>query len=189
MKRAQQWITAGLSVLFGIAILCYSFCHRFSPEKVTRAIPTPYRALSSQAASMDQLALIPEISHLPQADYFLETLLPELDKEYVSLSKETAISPLPSYIGAPSWVSATWVGGRSPWLRWKFDQTKNSKVSPIKNETTWPMWQCMRSDLPEKMNLYFALTENLFLVCLSETPENMVSVLSSYDRKPSKDHP
>lgn len=182
MKRAQKWITAGLCTLFGTIILSYSFCHRFSPEKVTQMIPPALRDTAVQASSLEKLTFPDEFSALPEAAYFLKTLLPLIDKEYTSLSSEIAWTPLYTYQGRPSFLAACWVGGRSPWLRWKFEQASDKTISPLKNPTVWPAWQCFRNDLPAGKNLYFALTENLFLVCLSETETDIISVLNSFDQ-------
>lgn len=182
MKRAQKWITAGLCTLFGALILSYSFCHRFSPEKVTQMIPSALHDTAVQADSIEKLTLPAEFSALPNAEYFLKTLLPLVDEKYTSLSSEIAWTPLYMYQGQSSFLAVCWVGGRSPWLRWKFEQASDKKIGPIKNQTVWPVWQCFRKDLPEGNNLYFALTENLFLVCLSETKTDIISLLNSFDQ-------
>ncbi|MBN2684538.1 MAG: hypothetical protein JXR40_04620, partial [Pontiellaceae bacterium] len=181
----QKWITAGLCTLFAALILSYSFCHRFSPEKVTQMIPPSLRDNAVQAASLKELTLPAEFSALPDADYFLKTLLPLVDEEYTALSSEIAWTPLYTYQGHTSYLAVCWVGGRSPWLRWKFEQASDKKISPLKNQTVWPTWQCFRNDLPEGKNLYVALTENLFLVCLSETEMDIISILKSFDQDKS----
>jgi hypothetical protein len=182
MNRTKTWITTGLCALFGIAVLCYSFYHRFSPEKVTQMIPPSLRDNAVQAASLEELPLPDEFAALPGSTHFLKTLLPLIDEEYVSLSSEIAWTQLHTYQGYSSYLAVSWVGGRSPWLRWKFEQAADKKISPIKNPTVWPVWQCFRNDLPEGKNRYFALTENLFLVCISETEVDIISVLNSFDQ-------
>ncbi|MBN2704664.1 MAG: hypothetical protein JXR23_10685, partial [Pontiellaceae bacterium] len=182
----QKWITAGLCTLFAALILSYSFCHRFSPEKVTQMIPSAFGDNAVQAASLEELMIPSEYAALPGAEYFVKTLLPLVDEEYTSLSSQIAWAPLyRTYRGQSSFIAVCWIGGRSPWLRWKFEQASDKKISPLKNQTVWPTWQCFRNDLPEGKNLYVALTENLFLVCLSETEMDIVSVLDYFDKNKS----
>ena len=189
MTQLQKGLFIGLTALFGIAILSYSFCHHFEAEKVTQAIPKPFRFVATQAESLEKLRPPETCSNDPEADYFLNTLLPLVDKEYASLDHEIACTPIDIKFNSNPWMAACWVGGRAPWLRWKLDQTSDKKISPLKNRTVWPTWECHRNDLPENKKLYFSITENLFLICLSETPNDMVSILYSYDQSESGNNP
>ena len=184
MSRLRRIITLALGVVFGAAILSYSFCHRFSPEKVSAIIP---RELSTryQAASWSELKEERSVQEILAADPNMGSLLNAIDREFVSLDSDMVLVPIPRsqwMASAHAWVAASWVGGRCPWLRWKMEQARDKNLEPIKNETVWPVWECHSLDLPEGMGLYFALTENLFVVCLSETPMDMVLILNRFDQ-------
>jgi hypothetical protein len=82
-----------------------------------------------------------------------------------------------------TWAAVSWVGWRSPWLRWKLENSRKNGFSMLGKHAVWPVWQYDTPDIAKGMSLTFALTDNLFIACLSENPSDILSLLDTYDNR------
>ena len=47
----------------------------------------------------------------------------------------------------------------------------------------WPIWTYEPPDIARGASLTFALTDKLFLICLSENPSDILLLLDTYDQR------
>ena len=176
-----------LSAIFALSVVGYSFYQPFIPDAVYDAIPAQ-ASFVFKANSLDDLLQSPVCGQLDKAlgaGNSLKELAASNDwKKWVAAS-EIAVADIPfrSAGHSKSWAAASWVGWRSPWLRWKLEQSRNKNLTLLGKHSVWPVWQYHAPDLANGMTLTFALTDNLFLVCLSENPTDILLLLDTYDKR------
>lgn len=182
MTKLKRIGTITLATVFVIAIIGYSFYQPFKPGEVLKAVPRGASSIHHED-SLEQLLLNPacmaQLNQALGAGNSVQKLLNLTAWENKAAPSEIAVAYIPQY---NAWVSVSWVGWRSPWLRWKMENMRDSTLQPVKNRTVWPMWQYENSGLVRGGNLYFALTENLFLICLADGKNAMFHLLETYDR-------
>ena len=174
-----------LGAVFVAVLLYYSFYQPFIPGAVYAAIPAE-SSFVYHADSLEDLLQSPVCAELDKtlgAGNSLRALL--LNNEWVRLAaaSEIAVADIPFRHANQrrSWAAVSWVGWRSPWLRWKLEHTSDDRLRFVGKHAVWPIWQYENHDLARGMNLTLSLTDNLFVACLSERPTDIVYLLNAYD--------
>ena len=179
--------TIALSATFVAMIIGYSFCQPFIPNAVYEAIPAQ-ASFVFKANNLEELLQSPVCSQLDNALGAGNSLKELADsnpwKKWIAAS-EIAVADIPfrSAGHSKSWAAVSWVGWRSPWLRWKLEQSRNPNLTLLGKHAVWPVWQYESTDIARGMSLTFALTDNLFLICLSENPTDILLLLDTYDKR------
>jgi hypothetical protein len=176
-----------LGAVFAGSILCYSFCQPFIPGAVSQSIPAR-ATFVFQANDLEELLQSPVCSQLDKAlgaGNSLEELTTSNDWVKLAAASEIAVADISFRVAGQSktWAAASWVGWRSPWLRWKLEHSRNKNLKFLGKHSVWPVWQYDAPDLARGMSLTFALTDNLFLACLSESPSDIMLLLDTYDKR------
>ncbi len=187
MTKLRSSAAVALSVVFAVVVIVYSFTHRFNP----RAVLNPNPAQPSfvyEANNLEELLQSPvcgQLDHALGAGNSLKALAASNPWKKWAAASEIAVADIPFRNAghSKSWAAASWVGWRSPWLRWKLEQSRNKNLTLLGKHAVWPVWQYDAPDLANGMSLTFALTDNLFLICLSENPSDILLLLDTYDRR------
>ncbi len=187
MTKARCTASLALGAVFAGAILYYSFFQPFIPGAVCSAMPEQ-STFVYRAGSLDELLESPVCAQLDRALGAGNTLGGLLhDNEWAALAaaSEIAVADIPFRRAGQNktWAAASWVGWRSPWLRWKLEHSSDRNLRMIGKHSIWPVWRYDSPELARGMSLTFALTDNLFLACLSEDPTDIVVLLDAYDRR------
>jgi hypothetical protein len=177
----------GLGLVFAAVALGYSFFQPFTPDAVYRAIPAE-APFVYKAKNLNELLQSPVCAQLDKAlgaGNSLENLLGATNWKDLAAASEIAVASIPlRHAGIQkNWVAASWVGWRSPWLRWKLEQTRNPKLSLLGKHAVWPVWQYNDPEIARGMSLTFSLTDNLLIACLSEHPSDILLLLDTYDKR------
>ncbi len=187
MTRLHLSGTIALGVLFSGALLYYSFFQPFIPGAVQQAVPDA-ATFVHRADSLEELLQSPVCTQLDQtlgAGNTLRGLLQSNAWVALAAPSEIAVVGLPFQQAGQhkSWAAISWVGWRSPWLRWKLEQAAGkNNLRFLGKHAVWPIWQYDAPDIARGMTLTFALTDNFFLTCLSERPADIVWLLDAYDK-------
>lgn len=176
-----------LGALFLAMALRYSFYQPFIQDAVYDAIPAQ-ATFTYKADSLESLCKSPVCKQLDNAlgaGNSLETLLDSNRWVRLVAPSEVAVAAIPlRYAGqTKTWAAVSWVGWRSPWLRWKLEHTRVEGFSFLGKHAVWPIWKYETPDIARGTSLTFALTDKLFIVCLSETPSDILMFLDTYDRR------
>ena len=178
---------AVLGTVFIAAVLCCSFCRPFIPGAVYDAVPAR-ATFAHKASSIDVLRGSPVLGQLDKAlgaGNSMEALLAADGWIRRFAPSEVAIATLPVLQTgqSPAWVGASWVGWRSPWLRWKLEHARIDGLSFVRKHAVWPIWIYETPEVARGSTLAFALTDNLLVACLSENPADILILLDTYDRR------
>ncbi|VGO22748.1 hypothetical protein [Pontiella sulfatireligans] len=192
MIKLRASATLGLSAVFAAAIIGYSFYQAFEPGAVCQAIPVE-ATFVFQAENLEELLQSPVCAQLDKALGAGNTLKGLLPKSWQNLcaASEIAVADIPFRKAGQNktWAASSWVGWRSPWLRWKLEHTRNKNLKLLGKHAVWPVWQYDSPDMAGGMSLTFALTDNLLLACLSEHPSDILLLLDTYDKRtPAKSY-
>ncbi len=186
-------IKIGLGALFAGAIVAYAFVQPFEPDAVRGAIP--YGAsFVFKAESLGDLLQSPVRGQLDKALGAGNSLREIAEssawtKQVAAAEIAVADIPFRSAGARKSWAAASWVGWRSPWLRWRLEHARDDRLDFMGKHSVWPVWRYDAPDIARGMSLTFALTDNLFIVCLSESPTDIFLLLDTYDgRHPAARH-
>ncbi|MEA2069323.1 MAG: hypothetical protein U9P12_08990 [Verrucomicrobiota bacterium] len=187
MTKIKFSATLLLGILFGGTILAYSFIQPFHSNAVCEAIPER-ASFVFMANSLDELLQSPVCSQLDKAlgaGNSLKELMASNDWKKLAAASEIAVADIPfrSAGRQKTWAAVSWVGWRSPWLRWKLEHSRNKNLKLLGKHAVWPVWQYDSPELARGMSLTFALTDNLFLACLSESPTDILLLLDTYDKR------
>jgi hypothetical protein len=187
MTRWRPIGTGVLGVVIGTAALIYSFYQPFIPGAVYQAIPA-HATFVYRANSLEELLESPVCGQIDKAlgaGNLLRELLADNPWTDLAAASEIAVADIPFRQAGynRTWAAASWVGWRSPWLRWKLEHSRNPNLKLLGRHAAWPIWIYHSPDIARGMQLTFALTDNLFLVCLSEKPTDMVLLLDAYDKR------
>lgn len=179
----------GLGIIFLAVTLGYAFFQPFIPGAVSDAIPSQ-ATFVHKADSLESLLQSPVCGQLDKAlgaGNSLEALAASSDWFRLAVPSEIAVADLPlRYAGqTKSWAAVSWVGWRSPWLRWKLEHTRAEGFSMLGKYSVWPIWKYTSPDLARGSSLTFALTDNLFIACLSNNPSDICQLLDAYDGRDS----
>lgn len=177
----------GLGALFAAIILLYSFYQPFQPGRVSDAIPAQ-ASFVFKANTLKELLQSPVASQLDKAlgaGNSLAALASSNDWKKLAAASEIAVADIPyrSIGEQKSWAAVSWVGWRSPWLRWKLEAATGDHLKLMGKHSVWPIWEYSAPDLAKGMSLTFSLTDNLFIACLSEHPSDIVLLLDTYDNR------
>jgi hypothetical protein len=187
MSKLKRSATILLGAVFAAAIVRYSFCQPFKPGAVRAAIPAQ-ASFVFQADNLDELLKSPVCSQLDKAlgaGNSLRTLTQDNDWVKLAAASEIAVADIPfrSAGRTKSWAAASWVGWRSPWLRWKLEHSRDENLKLLGKHAVWPIWQYSSPDIARGMSLTFALTDNLLLACLSDSPTDILLLINTYDQR------
>ncbi|WP_168442502.1 hypothetical protein [Pontiella desulfatans] len=183
----QFALTIGLGAVFAAAIFGYSFCQPFKPNAVLEAIPAR-ATFVFKANDLGELLQSPVCGQLDKALGAGNTLKELTDANgwiKLAAASEIAVADIPFRNAgrSKSWAAASWVGWRSPWLRWKLEHTRNENLELLGKHAVWPIWQYSPPNIARGKSLTFALTDNLLLACLSESPADILHLLDTYDQR------
>ncbi len=187
MTKLRLSGTLVLGAVFAGTIVGYSFCQSFIPNGVRQAIPA--RATFVFAASdLEELLQSPVCGQLDKAlgaGNSLRDLTESNDWVKLAAASEIAVADIPFRNAGQNktWAAASWVGWRSPWLRWKLEHSRDKNLRFLGKHSVWPVWQYDSPELARGMSLTFALTDNLLLACLSESPSDIMLLLDTYDKR------
>lgn len=187
MTKLKLGGTIGLGLIFVAVAFGYAFCQPFIPGAVCQAIPEQ-ASFSFQADTLEELLQSPVCDQLDKAlgaGNSLSNLLSSNSWKKLAAASEIAVADIPFREAgrSKSWAAASWVGWRSPWLRWKLEHVRNENFKLLGKHAVWPVWQYDTPDIARGMTLTFALTDNLLIACLSEQPADILILLDSYDRR------
>ena len=165
----------------------YAFFQPFIPDAVYEAIPAQ-ATFTHKVKSLEELLQSPVCGQLDKAlgaGNSLEALLTSNPWVKLAAPSEIVIADIPFRFAGQttSWAMVSWVGWRSPWLRWKLEHTRAEGFSFLGKHAVWPVWKYETSDLARGAILTFALTDNLFISCLSENPSDILFLLDTYDHR------
>jgi hypothetical protein len=193
MKRLKRGGIIALGAILAAVVFCCSFCQPFIPGAVYDAIPA-HATFVHKAGNLEEILGSPVCSQIDNAlgaGNSIESLLRSNSWVKLAAPSEIAITAIPPRGPGQSkaWAAASWVGWRSPWLRWRLEHTRAEGLSFMGKHAVWPVWIYESSDIARGANLTFALTDKLFLVCLSERSSDILLLLDTYDRRvPSITH-
>ncbi len=176
-----------MGTLFVLVALSYSFLQPFIPDAVFEAVPER-ATFAFKADSLDELLSSPVCTQLDKvlgADQSLEALLGSNPWVKWAAPSEIVVANLP--LRRPGqgrcWAAVNWVGWRSPWLRWKLERTHAEGFSFAGRHSVWPVWVYKNPRIAQGGVLSFALTDNLFIACLSDDPLDILLLLDAYDHR------
>jgi len=186
-QKLKFGITVGLGALFAGAIFAYSFVQPFRPGAVCSAIPDG-ASFVFQADNLDELLQSPVCGQLDKAlgaGNSLKEIAASNGWVKLAAASEIAVADIPfrNSGNSKSWAAVSWVGWRSPWLRWKLEHSRNKNLKRLPKRAVWPIWQYESPDMARGMSLTFALTDNLFMACLSENPTDILLLIDTYDKR------
>lgn len=187
MKRKLKFGgMVALAALFAAAVFCSSFCQPFISGAVCDAIPAQ-ASFVFKADNLDELLISPVCGQLDKAlgaGNSVAALLANNAWATLAAGSEIAVADLPLRQAGQtkSWAVVSWVGWRSPWLRWKLEHSRAEGLHFLGKHAVWPIWKYETQDIARGMSLTFALTDNLFIACLSEAPSDIVLLLDTYDK-------
>ena len=193
MKKMKSGGAIALGAILAAVVFCCSFCQPFISGAVGDAIPA-YATFVHRADSLEELLGSPVGSQLEGAlgaGNSIESLLRSNRWVRLAAPSEIAIAaiPLRSTGQSKTWAAASWVGWRSPWLRWRLMHTRVQGLSFMGRHAAWPVWIYESPDIGRGASLTFSLTDRLFLVCLSDNPSDILLLLDTYDQRiPSVNH-
>jgi len=178
---------AGLGAICLAVFLGYAFFQPFIPSAVYDAIPAQ-ASFTYKADRLDDLLASPVCTQLDQAlgaGNSVKTLLESNGWVKLAAPSEIAIADIPLRFAGQTkaWAAVSWVGWRSPWLRWRLEHTRAEGFSFLGKHAVWPIWKYETPGIARGTSLTFALTDNLFMVCLSENPMDILLLLDTYDQR------
>jgi len=83
--------------------------------------------------------------------------------------------------GQKTWAIVSWVGWRSPWLRWKLGAKQGGAFKRIGKYNVWSIWEYTSDKIAPDSSITCSLTDNLFILCISDHPSDIISFLDAYD--------
>jgi hypothetical protein len=176
-----------LSLLFGGLLIYFAFFQPYEPDAIYTAVPF-YATTGCREASWETLRKSP-VWTLMESSIETDKPLNDLISD-PSFSKwiermipaDLFVAPLPQRQenGSKSWMLSSWVGWRSTWLRWRLEGTKAPYLDRIGTHAVWPVWVYEHPELGDE-KLFFALTDKLFLACLSANPTDITNLINAYD--------
>lgn len=187
MNKVQLIGICLLAGAFSAATIGYSFFQPFHEGAVHEAIPKG-SAFVFKVDSLDELLQSPVCSQLDKMlkpESSLRDLTTDNGWAELIASSEIAVAAIPSqrYDGRKTWAATSWVGWRSPWIRWKLEQSANPNLKLLGKHAVWPIWEFDCPELAEGRRLTLSLTDNLFLICISDNPLDILSMLDTYDQR------
>ena len=176
-----------LGTIFAVSIISYGFFQPFIPGAVCEALPAQ-TSFVFRANNLNELLQSPVCGQLDKAlgvDNSLKEMLAANTWTKWAVASELAVADIPFRNAGEqkTWAAVTWVGWRSPWLRWKLENSRNKNLNQQGKHLVWPIWTYDAPDLAPGMSLTFALTDNLFITCLSENPTDIQFLLDTYDKR------
>lgn len=179
--------TIGLGIIFAVVAVGYAFFQPFIPGGVYDAVPAQ-ASFTYKADSLDELLASPVCAQLDQALGAGNSVKALLDSNpWIKLAapSEIAIADIPLRFAGQTkaWAAVSWVGWRSPWLRWRLEHTRAEGFSFLGKHAVWPIWKYETPGIARGTSLTFALTDNLFMICLSENPSDILLLLDTYDQR------
>ncbi len=185
--KLKTGITIALGAVFAAAMVGYSFFQPFKPNAVRTAVPQG-ASFVFKADSLDELLKSPVCGQLDNAlgaGNSLKALTENSSWTKLAAASEIAVADIPFRNTGQhkSWAAASWVGWRSPWLRWKLELSQDENLEFIGRHMVWPIWRYHSPEIARGMNLTFALTDNLLLTCLSENPTDILYLIDAYDKR------
>lgn len=186
MTKLHYCGTIALTAVFSATLFFYSFYQPFILGAVCEAIPA-VSTFVYRADSLEELLQSPLCGQLDKAlgaGNTLRNVLESSDWTKLAAPSEIAVADIPLRQAGQSktWAASSWVGWRSPWLRWKLEHSRNKNLRLVGKHAVWPVWEYASQDIARGMSLTFSLTDNLLLICLSEKPTDIAILLDTYDK-------
>lgn len=187
MTKLKTISTILLGTAFGALTLGYSFFQSFQKDAVYGGIPK-HATSTFKTSNLSELYQSPVCSQIDKAlgaGNSLEELLTASSWTKLAAPSEIALANISSrnMNGQKTWAATSWVGWRSPWLRWKLQQSRNKNLHFLGKYSVWPIWKYDAPDIAKGMSLTISLTDNLLLICLSERPSDITLLLEAYDNQ------
>ncbi len=140
----------GLVIVFLGVTLGYAFFQPYIPGAVYGAIPAQ-STFVHKADSLEALLQNPVCGQLDKAlgaGNSLEALVSSSGWFKLAVPSEIAVADMPlRYAGQTKvWAAVSWVGWRSPWLRWRLEHTRAKGFSFIGKHSVWPIWEYTSPD-------------------------------------------
>lgn len=187
MIKAKSILAMLLGVLFTGAIIVYAFAQPFQPDAVREAIPQG-AGFVFKADSLEELLSSPVCGQIDKAlgaGNSLKEIAASNDWKKWAADSEIVVADIPfrSPGRQKTWAAVSWVGWRSPWLRWKLEGAAGGRLKFVGKHSVWPIWEYEDPELANGLHLMFALTDNLLIACLSESPTDILILLDTYDKR------
>jgi len=186
MEKLKKIIFYLGCVLFAFYVIHSAFFKSIIPGATKLAVPAE-ATFVHQMKNVDELLKSPVCDPLNKKLEGEKTLAALLESEpwlrqFVPGEVTVVNMPL-RYAGqSETWAIISWVGWRSPWLRWKLGAKQNKQFSLIAKHNDWPIWRYKSATMGADVSLTFSLTDTLFIVCISDRPSDIVFFLNAYDR-------
>lgn len=186
MKKNQITIYA-LGIIFAATLITYSFTQPFQQGRVLEAIPAQ-ASFIFKARNLEELLQSPVCGQLDKVlgtGNSLAAIAASNNWKSLAAASEIAVADIPFHSAGEqkSWVAVSWLGWRSPWLRWKLEAAAGDKLIYLGKHSVWPIWKLSSPEMAPGKTLTFALTDNLLLACLSEQPSDILLLLDTYDKR------
>ncbi len=187
MTKPRSILTLLLGVLFAGAVIVYSFFQPFEENAVCKPIPDDAMFIF-KAAGLSELLSSPVCSQIDAAlgaGNSLKELAADNPWTALAAASEIAVADLPFRDAGQqkTWAAVSWVGWRSPWLRWKLEGAAGEQLQLVGKHSVWPVWKYTAPGLADGKHLMLALTDNLLIACLSENPTDILILLDTYDKR------
>lgn len=177
----------GLGALIAASTIRFAFIQPFEPNAVYKAIPSFCTSIY-QADSLLELLESPVSGQIDDAIGHVGALIEFSQKnQWVKrlTPSEITVAGLPQrhLHERKPWAATSWIGWRSPWIRWKLAATRAEGLTSMEKYAAWPVWKYSGHKLPSGMTLTFSITDSLFIACLSDNPEDIHLLLDTYDKR------
>jgi len=179
--------TVVLGTVFAALTLCCSFYQPHVTGAVYEAVPA-HASFAHRSANLGELRNSPLYSRLNQmlgAGNSMDALLKNHEWIHLAAPAEIVITsfPMRRHGETKVWAAISWVGWRSPWLRWKLEHARTEGFTFIGKHSVWPVWKYETPDITRGSCLTLSLTDNLLIACISEDPGAITLFLDTYDRR------
>ena len=189
-RRISFWF---LLLVFLALVATWTLWIPYDPSSLYGAIPANAMLVSSH----DHLAeRMESLSTNILLQSFLKGITAGMEKQFdrtdSSISKtwlnrlgsrKTVFAYVPCFGkgNQPAWIITCWIGNFSHYFRWSQYWTRIPEISRLGSQGCIPIWGLNQPLTESGMKLSFAVSQGLFLGCVSRDPQSIRHVLMTYE--------